>query len=93
MNKYINPKNYWNKLKINWRMFYYDYNVEKNRMIERKKFDKLGFQYDEAWKKLDEIRSKPNNPDLSGQKCMERFRSEFLLIAMSAKEKLCSIFL
>lgn len=75
MNKYLNPKNYWKKIKINWNIIYYGYNLERIRIIERKKFEKVGFNYDEALKKHYEIRNKPGNPNLSGQKCMESIHS------------------
>ena len=75
MNNYLNPKKYWNKLKLTWNITCHGYNLEKIRIIEREKFEKAGLQYDEALQKLENICSNPDGPDFSGEKCIESIHS------------------
>lgn len=68
MNKYLNPRNYWNRvLKIYYELFY---DLEQMRKFERQKFDQLGFQYDEALQKLDKILRDLGKSDFASQKGM-----------------------
>ncbi len=76
MNKYLNPKKYWNRAFFYWNFYwnkiYYErtYNLEHIRMIEKQKFDTAGFQYDKALKKLDKILGELGKPDFAAQKGM-----------------------
>jgi len=66
ISKYLNPYKYWNKALFQWKKMRYD--LAHTRMIERRKFDKAGFQYDESLKKLESILRELGKPDF----CLQR---------------------
>lgn len=53
MNKFLNPKKYWNRASDLLHGVFYD--LEKIRSLERTKFDALGLDYDAGLKKLDQV--------------------------------------
>lgn len=68
MNKYLIPKNYFDKI-----LSYYHanrYSLEDVREIERNKFEKLGFRYDDAVNRINDLLNKSDKPDFSSQKGM-----------------------
>lgn len=78
MNKYLNPRNYWNRvLKIYYELFY---DLEQMRKFERQKFDQLGFQYDEALQKLDKILRDLGKSDFASQKAWGPFIGFFFVV-------------
>ena len=72
MNKYLNPKNYLNKAWSCLNKVYYErlYDLDCFRKIERGKFEKAGFSYDDSLKKLNQILDELNKPDFASQKGM-----------------------
>ncbi len=72
MNKYLTPKKYLKKAQYYWDKIYYGcrYNLENLRMIEKQKFNEMGFKYDDALEKLNNILCELGKPNFASQKGM-----------------------
>jgi predicted O-methyltransferase YrrM len=72
MNKYLDPKKYWNKVNYLWNKIHYEipYDIEKAKIVEKLKFDARGFNFDNAKEKLDKVLNELNKPAFASQKGM-----------------------
>ena len=71
-NKYLELSNYLNKASFYWNKIYHEpfYNKNIAREDERKKFLELGFNYDEALEKMNNILHEMGKPDFESQEGM-----------------------
>lgn len=71
MNKYLNPINYYRKV-LSYRNYFYErsYDLDQFKKLEREKFERAGFPYDDSLRKLNQILEELNKPDYTSQEGM-----------------------